>query len=155
MGNKTGNRRQVRKKRVGSSKAIGSSRPPFLSACMIVRDEENNLHRCLTSIKDVVDEIVVVDTGSEDRTVEIAKSFGAKVFHHPWEGDFSKHRNQSISYAKGKWIFIIDADEELILDQPASVVQQLLRKIRSAAFAKRQVFGKVKGYKVAQSPIVI
>lgn len=86
---------------------------PTLSACMIVKNEEELLPQCLESIRDVVDEIIVVDTGSSDRTVEIAKSFGAKVFHHPWENDFSKHRNQSIAYAKGEWILIIDADEVL------------------------------------------
>jgi len=84
-----------------------------ISACMIVKDEEKLLPQCLESIVDVVDEIVVVDTGSTDGTVAIAKSFGARVYHHPWENDFSKHRNQSIDYATGEWILIIDADEKL------------------------------------------
>jgi len=84
-----------------------------ISLCMIVKDEEKFLPQCLDSVKDHVDEIVVVDTGSTDRTVEIAKSYGAKVYHHPWENNFSKHRNQSISYATGDWILIMDADEEL------------------------------------------
>ncbi|MBI4797919.1 MAG: glycosyltransferase [Desulfarculus sp.] len=60
-----------------------------------------------------MDEIVLVDTGSSDRTVEIARGFGARVFHHPWEGDFAKHRNQSLGYAGGGWILMLDADEEL------------------------------------------
>ena len=85
-----------------------------ISACMIVKNEEKMLPRCLESIKDYVDEIVVVDTGSTDRTVEIVESYGAKVYHHPWEDNFSKHRNQSIEYAGSDWIFIIDADEELM-----------------------------------------
>ncbi|HYX05115.1 MAG TPA: glycosyltransferase family 2 protein [Bacteroidales bacterium] len=80
---------------------------------MMVKNEEEMLPQCLESIKDVVDEIIVVDTGSEDRTVEIAESFGAKVYHHTWENDFSKHRNQSISYATGDWFLIIDADERV------------------------------------------
>ena len=84
-----------------------------ISACMMVKNEEKNLPRALESIKDWVDEIIVVDTGSSDRTVEIAQGFGAKIYHHPWENDFSKHRNQSISYASGDWILILDADEEL------------------------------------------
>jgi glycosyltransferase involved in cell wall biosynthesis/thioredoxin-like negative regulator of GroEL len=84
-----------------------------ISACMMVKNEEKNLPRALKSIKPWVDEIIVVDTGSTDRTVEIAESFGAKVYHHPWENSFSKHRNQSISYATGDWLLIIDADEEL------------------------------------------
>jgi len=86
---------------------------PSVSACMIVKNEEELLPACLDSIRDWVDEIVVVDTGSSDRTVEIAESYGAKVFHQPWEGDFSKHRNYSIDQATGEWIFIIDADERM------------------------------------------
>jgi glycosyltransferase involved in cell wall biosynthesis len=88
---------------------------------MMVRDEAENLPRCLESIKDFVDEIIVVDTGSKDNTVEIAKSFGAKVYHHPWENNFSTHRNQSISYATGDWLLIIDADEELHFHPQSSI----------------------------------
>ncbi len=84
-----------------------------VSACLMVKNEEEMLPDCLESIRDFVDEIIVVDTGSTDRTVEIAQSFGARVYHQPWEGDFSKHRNYSIDQATGEWIFIIDADERL------------------------------------------
>ena len=84
---------------------------PTISVCMIVKNEEELLPRCLQSIENLVDEIILVDTGSSDRTVEIAESYGAKVYHHPWENDFSKHRNQSISYASAEWILVIDADE--------------------------------------------
>ncbi len=84
-----------------------------ISLCMIVKNEEVNLARCLNSIKDVADEIIIVDTGSTDRTVEIAKSFGARVFNHPWEGNFSKARNYSLNYATCEWILILDADEEM------------------------------------------
>jgi glycosyltransferase involved in cell wall biosynthesis len=86
---------------------------PRISLCMIVKNEEDCLERCLKSVCDHVDEIVIVDTGSTDKTVEIAERYHAKVYHHPWENDFSKHRNQSISYATGNWIFQLDADEEL------------------------------------------
>lgn len=84
-----------------------------ISLCMIVKNEEHCLDRCLKSARDFVDEIIIVDTGSTDRTVEIAESYGARIYHHPWENDFSKHRNQSLSYATGDWIFQLDADEEL------------------------------------------
>lgn len=85
----------------------------LLSLCMIVRNEESLLPACLESLKGFVDEIVLVDTGSTDRTAEIAMEYGARVYHHPWENDFSRHRNQSISYATGEWILIMDADEVL------------------------------------------
>ena len=86
---------------------------PSISLCMIVKNEEENLPRCLDSIKDYVDEIIIVDTGSTDRTIEIANDFGAKVFIHPWEGNFSKARNYSLKYATCDWILILDADHEL------------------------------------------
>ncbi len=84
-----------------------------VSACMMVKDEEEMLPACLASIRDWVDEIIVIDTGSTDKTVEIAESYGAKVFHHPWGKNFSLHRNQSIEKASSEWIFIIDADERI------------------------------------------
>jgi len=98
---------------------------PTISACMIVKNEEAMLPRCLASIRDQVDEIVVVDTGSTDKTVEIAKSYGARIYHHPWENDFSLHRNQSISYARGRWIFIIDADEECIVPSQRTMKNEI------------------------------
>jgi len=87
-----------------------------ISLCMIVRNEEACLGRCLKSVQGHVDEIIVVDTGSTDRTVEIARRFGARIYHHPWENDFSKHRNQSLAYATGDWILQLDADEELFAE---------------------------------------
>jgi len=84
-----------------------------ISACMMVKNEEEMLPRCLNSIKHLIDELIVVDTGSTDKTIEIAESFGAKMYHHPWENNFSKHRNQSLGYATGDWILLVDADEEL------------------------------------------
>jgi glycosyltransferase involved in cell wall biosynthesis len=89
----------------------------FLSLCMIVKNEEQNLPRCLDSVRDVADEIVVVDTGSTDRTVDIAAAYGARVFHHAWQNDFAEARNVSLDQATGKWILIMDADEEM---EPAS-----------------------------------
>jgi glycosyltransferase involved in cell wall biosynthesis len=80
---------------------------------MIVKDEAENLEACLGSVADVADEIVVVDTGSTDGSQEIVRRFGGQVYEHPWEDDFSKHRNQSLSYARGAWILQIDADETL------------------------------------------
>ena len=86
---------------------------PKISACMIVKNEEEFLPNCLNSIKDVADEIIIVDTGSSDNTVTIAKEFKAKVYHHPWNDSFSEARNHCLSHASGDWILQIDADEEL------------------------------------------
>ncbi|MEW6146125.1 MAG: glycosyltransferase [Thermodesulfobacteriota bacterium] len=83
------------------------------SASMIVRNEEKFLEGCLESIKDVVDEIVVVDTGSKDATKEIAARFGARLFDFPWTGDFSAARNYALDRCRGEWILYIDADERL------------------------------------------
>jgi glycosyltransferase involved in cell wall biosynthesis/Tfp pilus assembly protein PilF len=87
---------------------------PTISCCMIVKNEEAFLDKCLSSIKPYVDEIVVVDTGSDDQTVEIAKRHTNRVFIHPWEGSFSKARNQALACASCDWIFQIDGDEELV-----------------------------------------
>ncbi|OQY11009.1 MAG: hypothetical protein B6I30_07850 [Desulfobacteraceae bacterium 4572_187] len=84
---------------------------PSLSLCMIVKDEEDYLARCLMSAIPVADEIVIVDTGSTDRTKEIAQVFGAKVYDFEWTDDFSEARNLSLSKAKGDWLLILDADE--------------------------------------------
>jgi len=86
---------------------------PKISLCMIVRDEEDNLAGCLLPIKDSFEEIIVVDTGSQDRTVEIARRLGAKVHHFRWEDDFAQARNASLRYATGDWIFWMDADDRL------------------------------------------
>jgi len=78
---------------------------------MIVRDEEHWIKQCLESVSDLVSEIIVLDTGSKDRTIEIAHSFGARIFEHPWVDDFSIVRNLSLSHAQGDWILVLDADE--------------------------------------------
>ena len=100
------------KKQVALEDAV--EKPFTISACMIVKNEEALLPKCLESIKSFVDEIIIVDTGSTDKTLKIAESHGVKIYHHPWENNFSKHRNQSISYASGDWILVIDADEEIV-----------------------------------------
>jgi len=87
-----------------------------LSLCMIVRDEAACLARCLSSISGLVTEIIVVDTGSTDHTVDIAREYGARVFTHAWTGDFSEARNLSISHATRDWVLCLDADEELAAD---------------------------------------
>ena len=90
---------------------------PLLSCAMMVKNEEEFLAEALISVKDVVDEIVVVDTGSSDRTVEIAEQHGAKVFHYRWQDDFSDARNETIRRSIGQWVLILDADERLQIDK--------------------------------------
>jgi tetratricopeptide (TPR) repeat protein len=87
-----------------------------LSLCMIVRDEEAMLTRCLAAAAPAVDEIVIVDTGSKDRTIEIAHEFGAKVIEREWTGSFSDARNVSFEAATGDWIIYLDADEVLVTE---------------------------------------
>lgn len=82
-----------------------------VSLCMIVKNEQDCLAGCLNSVKPVVDEMIVVDTGSDDKTIEIARIFGAKVYDFKWNGDFSEARNFSLSKASGNWILLLDADE--------------------------------------------
>ncbi len=94
---------------------------PRLSLCMIVRDEEENLRDCLLPLRDSFDEIIVVDTGSKDRTLQLAKEMGAKVFHCPWQDDFSAVRNASLSYAQGDWIFWMDADDRLAQNEAQKI----------------------------------
>jgi len=78
---------------------------------MIIKDEEKYLARCLASVKPIVDEMIVVDTGSTDRSRDIAIAFGAKVYDYEWKNDFAAARNYSISKASGEWILILDGDE--------------------------------------------
>ena len=84
-----------------------------ISATLITKNEEKTLAKCLDSLQGIVDEIVVVDTGSTDKTVEIAKSYGAIIGHFPWINDFSAARNHALSLATGEWALWIDADEQL------------------------------------------
>jgi tetratricopeptide (TPR) repeat protein len=92
---------------------VKTERPPGLSVCLIVRDEEAFLATALRSVAPVADEIVIVDTGSTDSTIDIARSFGARVFERDWRDDFSWARNEGLAQASFRWILCIDADEEL------------------------------------------
>ena len=85
----------------------------LLSVCLITRNEERFLAGCLDSVRAAADEIVLVDTGSLDRTVEIAQDYGCRVLHRAWDDDFSAARNTGIAVARGRWSLCIDADERL------------------------------------------
>ncbi|HSI72187.1 MAG TPA: glycosyltransferase [Fimbriimonas sp.] len=85
-----------------------------ISLCMIVRNEERVLADCLKSAQPFFKQMIIVDTGSTDRTVEIAKEFGAEVHEIVWPDSFAAARNESLKHAKGKWIFWMDADDTLV-----------------------------------------
>lgn len=96
-----------------SSPLPSSGERPKVSLCMIVKNEEHNLGECLKSCADLVNEIVIVDTGSTDRTKEIARQFGARVFDFAWVDSFAAARNESLKHATGQWIFWMDADDRM------------------------------------------
>lgn len=98
----------------------------LLSLCMIVKNEEKNLNECLELAKTYVDEIVIVDTGSMDNTVEIAKKHGAKIYHFDWIDDFSSARNESLNHAEGKWILVLDADER-IKEEDGRIIRESIK----------------------------
>lgn len=97
---------------------------------MIVKDESQDLRQCLTSVQNLADQIVVVDTGSTDNTPFLAKEMGAEVYHFPWTNDFSEARNFALSKAQGDWIFVLDADEMLPAESQ-SILRQLIRPVSS------------------------
>jgi tetratricopeptide (TPR) repeat protein len=109
-----------------------------LSFCAIVKNEAENLPRCLKSVQSVVDQIVILDTGSTDQTVTIAQSFGAEVHHFPWNNSFADARNQALKYVTGDWVLVLDADEVLnppivpslqqAMGQPQAIVINLIRQ---------------------------
>ncbi len=104
-----------------------------LSLCMIVRDEQEMLPRCLASLAEAVDEMVIVDTGSTDETVEIARSFGARVIFHPWSGSFAEARNVSLEAAEGEWLLCLDADEVLV-GEDVSLLRSMTQRSWREAF---------------------
>ncbi|MDB6041130.1 MAG: hypothetical protein JWM99_4971, partial [Verrucomicrobiales bacterium] len=96
-----------------------------LSVCLIVKDEEKFLRQCLQSIRNLANQIVVVDTGSTDRTVEIAREFGAEVYSFIWSDDFAAARNEALKHATGDWVLMLDADEELPVTQHAKLLEDI------------------------------
>lgn len=103
----------MRKKKKQKKQRPRPSGTLSLSLCMIARDEADFLDRCLASVKGLVDEIVVVDTGSQDQTKAVARRHGARLFSLEWTGDFSAARNAALERARGQWILILDCDETL------------------------------------------
>lgn len=118
-----------------------------ISQCLIVKNEVNNIEKCLSNLKGIVNEQIVIDTGSDDGTPELAKKLGAKVFFFKWVDDFSAPRNFALSKAKGDWIVFLDADE--CLDKPETLKDIILKHKDSIAiltpFVNFDDFGNVIG----------
>ena len=98
---------------------------PKLSLSMIVKNEKDVLARCLKSVKSIVNEIIIVDTGSTDKTPEIAKEFGATILRYEWTDNFCAARNFSLDYVTGDWVLVLDADEVLIYDSSEQIARLL------------------------------
>jgi glycosyltransferase involved in cell wall biosynthesis len=114
-----------------------------LSLVMIVRDEESCLPRCLDSAAALADEIVIVDTGSTDRTVEIAREYDAVIFSFPWGNDFAAARNFSVEKATMDWVLWLDADEEIAPESlDLSIESGLLEQYDALAVPLVNIFGK-------------
>jgi glycosyltransferase involved in cell wall biosynthesis len=105
-----------------------------LSAAIITKDEEKNITGCLESVS-FADDIVVVDSGSTDRTVEIAKKFGCRVFVEDWKG-FGPQKNSAVDKCKHEWVLLLDADER-VTDETKKVIRKVLKRPSSAAYRFR------------------
>jgi tetratricopeptide (TPR) repeat protein len=110
---------------------------------MIVKNEAEHLPRCLASVKDKVDEIIILDTGSTDNTIEIAQSFQAQVEHFTWCNDFSAARNQSLKYASGDWVLVLDADEVLVAEAVPMLRQAMQQENALVINLVRQEVGAI------------
>lgn len=110
---------------------MGKARALKISACYIVKNEAKNLAKSIKSLKNQVNEIVVVDTGSTDNTIVVARKLGARVYNFPWQDDFSKARNFALSKAKGDWLVLLDADEYFTA-KTAGNIRQVIRQAQQA-----------------------
>ena len=114
------------------------TKPILLSLCMIVRDNARTLPACLEGIRPWVNEMVVVNTGSVDKTPDIVRRFGGRLFHFPWCGDFSAARNQSLLHARGRWAFWMDSDDTIDPENG--------RKLKQLAAGTSQTQSNILGY---------
>ena len=105
-----------------------------ISLCMMAKNEEKYLEQCLNSVKDLADEIIIVDTGSTDKTKEIAKKFNAKLYDFKWIDDFSAARNESLKHATKNWVLVLDADE-MIDKEAVKAIKDFIKKNEYDAFS--------------------
>ncbi len=95
--------------------------PIIISACIVTKNHAKYIKQCLLSVQNITDEIIIVDLGSNDGTIKIAESFGAKIFNYKWSNNISIHKNQAIKHAVGDWVLFIDAEEKLVLQDVTSI----------------------------------
>jgi len=100
-------RSKIGPRKINQSRSGGTT----IAVCMVVKNEQACIGPCLNAVKTIADEIIVIDTGSEDRTADIARIFGARVFSFEWQDDFSAARNCSLEKVRSNWVLILDADE--------------------------------------------
>lgn len=132
---------------IGTERKVGYDLPK-ISACLIVKNEEKRIRSCLESIEDAVNEIIVIDGFSTDKTAEICKEFTDKVYQHEWRGSFAKEINFAISKASYEWILSIDADERLskkLSEKLDKIVKIGEEKAISLFQVPRRIFIKGKG----------
>ncbi len=121
---------------------------PTLSVIVITKNEEDNIGRCLQSVQ-WADELIVVDSGSTDQTVAIAKSYGARVYHQDWLG-FGAQKNKALEKATSDWVLSLDADE-FLLEKDGNALQQWLSKPHQASAVSLLRIGYFRGKKIRYS----
>jgi len=129
-----------------------------VSTCVITKNESDNIRRCLGSLTKVADEIIVVDTGSTDDTVKIAKEHGARVFQYKWDNNFANAKNYALDQVNGDWIIFLDADEYLDSNTEAilrEVLNQIHPKIKYDTVQCRMIHTDgYKGKVISENPAI-
>lgn len=114
----------ISKQGIGKNQSSAIAKP-FLTLSMIVKNEEKFIEGCLQSVQDIADEIVIVDTGSTDRTIEIAQKYTDKIYSFEWKNDFALARNEALRHSTGEWILYLDADERLAISDKTALINFL------------------------------
>lgn len=126
----------------------------LLSVCIITKNEASTIKSCLDSVKEIADEIIIVDAFSTDNTVAIAQKYTSKIYTKEWIDDFSFSRNFSISKAKGTWILIIDADEKLVY-KPNFIAKLKTTKTKAFSIIRKEMYRQQHDLKLVKYPVSI